>query len=199
MAVTEQALLEALKQVVDPLTGTDFVSTKAVRKVQISPELVRFDLEIGYPAKSHEEGLRAALVAAAQTVAGVSKVQIDIHTKLVAHAVQRGVQLLPGVKNIVAVASGKGGVGKTWFAITLTHALARAGRRTLLFDGDLGLANVDIQLALMPKHDLGSVVAGKITLNQAATAYKEGGFEIIASPEMFLAAAAENETLRPHR
>ena len=83
-------------------------------------------------------------------------------------------------RNIVAVASGKGGVGKTWFAITLTHALARAGRRTLLFDGDLGLANVDIQLALMPKHDLGSVVAGKITLNQAATAYKEGGFEIIA-------------------
>ena len=83
-------------------------------------------------------------------------------------------------RNIVAVASGKGGVGKTWFAITLTHALARAGQRTLLFDGDLGLANVDIQLGLMPKHDLGSVVAGRLTLNQAAISFGEGGFDIIA-------------------
>jgi flagellar biosynthesis protein FlhG len=83
-------------------------------------------------------------------------------------------------RNVVAVASGKGGVGKTWFAITLSHALARAGQRVLLFDGDLGLANVDIQLGLMPKTDLGSVVAGRITLNQAVTQYPGGGFDIIA-------------------
>ncbi|MGE5476262.1 MAG: AAA family ATPase, partial [Bacteroidales bacterium] len=83
-------------------------------------------------------------------------------------------------RNVVAVASGKGGVGKTWFSITLTHALARAGKRVLLFDGDLGLANVDIQLGLMPKTDLGSVVAGRLTLNQAMTHYPEGGFDIIA-------------------
>jgi len=86
----------------------------------------------------------------------------------------------PRAKNLVAVASGKGGVGKTWFSITLTHALARAGQRTLLFDGDLGLANVDIQLGLMPKYDLGSVVSGKLTLNQAATNFPEGGFDVIA-------------------
>jgi flagellar biosynthesis protein FlhG len=83
-------------------------------------------------------------------------------------------------RNVVAVASGKGGVGKTWFAITLTHAIARAGKRALLFDGDLGLANVDIQLGLMPKTDLGSVVAGRLTLNQALVSYPEGGFDIIA-------------------
>lgn len=83
-------------------------------------------------------------------------------------------------RNIVAVASGKGGVGKTWFSITLTHALARAGQKALLFDGDLGLANVDIQLGLMPKHDLGSVVAGRITLNQAMVRFDDGGFDIIA-------------------
>ena len=63
--------------------------------------------------------------------------------------------------NMVAIASGKGGVGKTWFAITLSHALAKRGKRVLLFDGDLGLANIDIQLGLMPKYDLGSVIAGK--------------------------------------
>ena len=63
-------------------------------------------------------------------------------------------------KNIIAVASGKGGVGKTWFSITLCQTLARMGKRTLLFDGDLGLANVDVQLALMPKNDLGAVISG---------------------------------------
>ena len=82
--------------------------------------------------------------------------------------------------NILAVASGKGGVGKTWFAITLTHALARRGQRALLFDGDLGLANVDIQLGLMPRHDLGSVISGKLTLNQATMRFDDGGFDVVA-------------------
>ena len=83
-------------------------------------------------------------------------------------------------RNMIAVASGKGGVGKTWLAITLSHALGRAGRRTLLFDGDLGLANVDIQLGLAPTCDLGGVLAGRYTLGRAAMDYGEGGFEIIA-------------------
>ena len=82
--------------------------------------------------------------------------------------------------NVIAVASGKGGVGKTWFAITLAHALTRTGQRALLFDGDLGLANLDIQLGLMPKHDLGAVIAGRITLAQAACVCPEGGFDVIA-------------------
>ncbi|MEE9140079.1 MAG: MinD/ParA family protein [Alphaproteobacteria bacterium] len=83
-------------------------------------------------------------------------------------------------RNVIAVASGKGGVGKTWFAITLSHALAARGRRTLLFDGDLGLANVDIQLGLMPKLDIGGVMAGRATLKQSVTRYRDGGFDIIA-------------------
>ena len=83
-------------------------------------------------------------------------------------------------RNIVAVASGKGGVGKTWLAITLAHALARLGRRTLLFDGDLGLANVDIQLGLMPEHDLSGVLAGRLSLAQATLPFAPGGFDVIA-------------------
>ncbi len=83
-------------------------------------------------------------------------------------------------RRIVAVASGKGGVGKTWFAITLAHALARRGRRTLLFDGDLGLANVDIQLGLMPDRDLASVLGGNMSLKMAVLKYDLGGFDIIA-------------------
>lgn len=86
---------------------------------------------------------------------------------------------MPHKRNIIAVASGKGGVGKTWFSITLAHALARAGRKALLFDGDLGLANVDVQLGVTPERDLAGVIAGEATLAQAATRY-EGGFDIIA-------------------
>ncbi|NIR76365.1 MAG: MinD/ParA family protein [Gemmatimonadetes bacterium] len=82
--------------------------------------------------------------------------------------------------NAVAIASGKGGVGKTWLSITLCHALARTGRKALLFDGDLGLANVDIQLGLAPRRDLGGVLAGRIRLHEAVSAYREGGFDIVA-------------------
>ena len=80
---------------------------------------------------------------------------------------------------LIAIASGKGGVGKTWFAITLAHALARLGRRVLLFDGDLGLANVDIQLGLAPARDLAHVLAGRSTLTEAVLRYAEGGFDIL--------------------
>lgn len=83
-------------------------------------------------------------------------------------------------QNVVAVASGKGGVGKTWFSITLTHALAAMGLKALLFDGDLGLANVDIQLGLMSRSDLGDVLDGRATLKGVVTTYDEGAFDIIA-------------------
>ena len=82
--------------------------------------------------------------------------------------------------NVVAVASGKGGVGKTWLSITLTHSLARLGRRAVLFDGDLGLANVDIQLGLTPANDLGAVIEGGLPLSAAAERFPEGGFDIVA-------------------
>lgn len=86
----------------------------------------------------------------------------------------------PRAENIIAVASGKGGVGKTWFSITLTHLFARAGRRTLLFDGDIGLANVDVQLGLTTHKDIGSVFSGNSTLKDAVTHYPEGNFDILA-------------------
>ncbi|MCF8496203.1 MAG: MinD/ParA family protein [Alphaproteobacteria bacterium] len=82
--------------------------------------------------------------------------------------------------NLIAVASGKGGVGKTWFSITLAHALAKMGKKVLLFDGDLGLANVDVQLGLMPKRDLNDVIRGRLGLDKVVQRYEEGGFDIVA-------------------
>ncbi|MBA77308.1 MAG: cobyrinic acid a,c-diamide synthase [Tistrella sp.] len=97
--------------------------------------------------------------------------------------VDRSVHIHPAAKlrarNVVAIASGKGGVGKTWFSITLAGALARRGRRGLLFDGDLGLANVDVQLGLTPPTDLAGVVTGRIGFAEAISSYEAGGFDIL--------------------
>jgi flagellar biosynthesis protein FlhG len=84
------------------------------------------------------------------------------------------------MSRVVAIGSGKGGVGKTWLAASLAHALARLDRRVLLFDGDLGLANVDVQLGLTPGPDLAGVLTGRCTLAEAVRRFEPGGFDVIA-------------------
>lgn len=83
---------------------------------------------------------------------------------------------------LLAIASGKGGVGKTTLAIAMAHAFARRGQRSLLVDADLGMANVDVQLGVSAASDLASVVAGELSLAEAVNSVGEGSFDLIAGP-----------------
>ncbi|MEY4765207.1 MAG: hypothetical protein RI907_1880 [Pseudomonadota bacterium] len=145
-----QAALQALN---DPLTGTDWVSTRQLKSLTVGGGVAHVDIALPYAAQSQWPAYTALVQQALAGVSGIHQVNVTWRTEIKTHAATRGQALLGGVKNVVAVASGKGGVGKSTTAVNLALALAAEGARVGMLDADIYGPSQPLMLGLAGKPD----------------------------------------------